>query len=130
MTTPTITVSKFSRSGGRIILDADCDGTAEKDVMQGPCRVTHISVDNTANAFSVFYKMYNNLNPTIGTDDPIEVYQILASEKRDIPLNPPKGVKFSVGLSIACVTTTGGTAGAASPGASVPVALTCLEGLS
>ena len=110
-----------------VIRDAEVNGTAEKDVMGRPCTLHHVHLRNVgASALEAWVKLYDDVNPTIGTTIPNEVYQVESSSNvvsavdriQDIPINPPDGLPFSEGFSFACVTEGGGTAGTTDPNAS------------
>ena len=113
-----------------IIKDTDADNTVEKDVLAGPGRLCHVQVTNP-NAAVAYLKLYNNKNPTVGSDAPVEIYECAGSGTEggvtDLPINPPEGLLFSEGISYACVTTAG-TAGTTSPTSDVAVVLTVQPG--
>lgn len=108
-----------------IVQDTDADNTVEKDVVVGPCRLLHVEATNP-NTAVVYLKLFNKINPVLGTDAPDEIIECAGSGTEggvtDIPIHPPKGLLFSVGLSFACVTA-GGTAGTTSPTSNVTVNL-------
>lgn len=112
------------------VKDTDADNTVEKDVCAGPCRLCHVHVTNP-NAAVAYLKIFNNINPTLGTTDPDEIYECAGSGTEggitDLPINPSKGLLFSEGLSYACVTAAG-TAGTTSPTSNVTVVLTVKPG--
>ena len=116
----------------RIVKDTDADGTVERDVCAGPCRLTHIHVTNP-NAGAVYLKLFDKVDPTVGTDAPDEIVECVGSGTEggvtDVPVHPPKGLLFSTALSFACVTA-GGTAGTTSPTSNVTVVLHVQPGSS
>ena len=109
---------------GQITRQTVLNATATKNIRGGACRAYGMMIDNSANASVVYVKLYDALNPTVGTTDPDFVFKIAASAKVPILLNPrddeDNGIAFTVALTAACVTA-GGTAGTSSPGSSVPV---------
>ncbi len=134
MSTPTITKADFLLGGdlkGTTIRDADVDESPELDVMAGPCRLTHIragNVDSAADA-AMYLKLYDDLNPTVGTSVPDYVFEIPLNKIVDIPLGA--GIVFVNGLSFACVTV-GGTVGTTGPVATklITANFTLLPGVS
>lgn len=130
----TATITKTDFGGYSIVNDADSDASIALDVMSGPCRLMHIHVDNNANSADSFLKLYDNVNPTVGTTVPDYVFKAQqtaanAEDRLEIPCNVGTGFKFTNGLSFACVTV-GGTAGVTGPTSSVIVTLTLLPGVS
>ena len=124
MSTPTITKATFDTF--QIVKDADADGTIQRDVFPGKCRLHHVSLDNAANGAASYLKLYDDLNPVVGTTSPDEILRARASVKEEFPINPNvenPGLVFENGLSFACVTA-GGTAGTTSPTSNVVVVLT------
>lgn len=122
-TTPTITIAEVD--GLVLVKDADANATAEKNVLAGPCRLKHIHVTNP-NAAVAYLKLYDSVNPTVGTDAPEEIYECAGSGTEggvtDLPVNGGAGILFETGLSYAAVTT-GGTAGTTGPTSDVTVVL-------
>lgn len=103
----------------------------ENDVMSGPCRLTHIRVKN-GDAAILYLKLFDNVNPTLGTTAPDFVFMIPSSGTQasfDIPVNGGAGIKFNNGLSYAIVTT-GGTGGTAGPTAATLLVLQAIPGVS
>lgn len=105
-----------------LVRDADADNAAEKDVMKGPCRVLSVSASSGASAG--FIKLYDDLNPTVGTDDPDFIISVPASTDIVFMLDTEEGAKFTNGVSLACVTA-GGTGGTTSPTNNIAVGLLC-----
>lgn len=105
-------------SGFKVIRDADCDATAEKNVNDGGATLYSIDIDNSANAAASFFKVYNTANPTVGTTDPDIVIKVPASTRREFVFIG--GLSVSTSLSVACVTT-GGTGGTTNPTSNVIV---------
>lgn len=130
-TSPAIVKADFTLDGDlkfSIAKDADADSTAEKDVMAGPCRITNIRVDNNVDTDSgtqtvVYLKLYDDLNPTVGTTAPDYIFEIPADQQ--VNLNPKggKGIKFVNGLSYAVVQEPG-TAGTTDPATNTTVTVT------
>lgn len=126
-TTPTITRSDYP--GFSVVKDVDCDSTPERDVMSGPCRVTHIHVNNPNAAEAEYLKLFDDINPVIGGSDPDFIFEIPANGTFDIPINPGEGIAFQNGLSFALVQEAG-TAGTTDPTSNVTVVFTLLKGVS
>lgn len=119
---------KQTEMPGYTIIDIPVDdGSAYLDLMVGPCRVMNIHVNNADGSLN-YVKLYDDLNPTIGTSVPDYVFEVPASVETPFPCNPGKGLPFDKGVSLAVVTA-GGTGGITGP-TLVTVSLTCLKGLS
>lgn len=135
-TTPTVTKADFVLGGDlkfSVVKDDDANATVEKDVMAGPCRVTHIKVknDNSGTPTVVYLKLYDDLNPTVGTTAPDFDFKIPSGVEFSLPLNGGKGIKFVNGLSFACIKEAGTAASAqTAPDTNVDVFLTTLPGVS
>lgn len=106
-----------------IVTDTAADEDGNKDIASGPCTLFHIRVGKAWSSSPTpsvdnFLKMYDDINPTIGTTAPNEQIPILGhltiSPEDNYPINPPDGLKFNKGLSYA-VTLLGGTADSAAP---------------
>ena len=123
MSTPTITREDFDEYS--LIKDADCDQVVEKDVMQGPCRITDIHA--VIGAAIAYVKLYDDRNPTLGTTVPKYIIRLTTSFNGPIML-PGKVLSFASGLSWACVAEAG-TAGTTAPSQTVALTVTCKEGL-
>lgn len=93
----------------------DSDEIAVRDCRSGPTNLKALQINNTG-ASAYFVKLYDSMNPVIGTTDPIFVFRIPATTKRFLILNNGDGHDFAVGLSLATLTT-GGTGGTTGPGA-------------
>jgi len=114
-----------------IIKDLSAGLTSEKDVMGGPCRVTHIRLKNSDVAIA-FLKLFDDVNPVGGTTAPDFILPIEGSAENDgyldYPINGGKGIKFPNGLSFGAseepgtVMTTGPT--------TLIAVLHCLKGVS
>ena len=101
-------------SSAKLVVDLDCDATSEANVNSGAATIYWIYIDNTANPLTaVFLKMWNATGPTVGTTAPDTV--IPCPGGKIIKVSIPKGDAFGTGLSFACVTDGGGTAGTTSP---------------
>jgi hypothetical protein len=61
-----------------------------------------VDIDNSAHGATAYVKLYNNLNPAVGTTAADAVYMVPASIRRVFPV--PSGLLFSIGVSMACVT--------------------------
>lgn len=103
-------------SGLRVFIETDLENS-DVLVNAGSTTIHSIEIDNTANAAEDEYvKLYNNLDPTVGTTDPDIIIEINNNEKRTVLF--PSGTIFGTGLTMACVQTAG-TAGTTSPTASL-----------
>lgn len=126
-TSPSITRADFPNYS--IIQDTDADGTVEKDVMGGPCRVTDVQVTN-GDALTRYVRLFDDKNPTNGTTDPDYVLFIPSSGvKAVMSYHFPEPLVFDNGLSFAMVTV-GGTAGTTGPTLDSTVVLTVRPGVS
>ena len=104
-TTPAITLEELP--GGIVIFrDATADKTIQKDIVAGPCRLLHVSVFMTADASPtlIYLHLWNLADPTAATDKEHEQIELHAPSGNVISAyseicNPPKGIKFDVGLS-------------------------------
>ena len=127
MSTPSVNRRDFSSFSQ--IQDAVVGATAIKDVMAGPCRVMGISVSNVVGgADACWLKLYDDLNPTVGTTAPDYSFPIPVNFTDSIPV-PVEGLKFVNGLSYCAENTGGGTAGTSAPAQNVVVGFTLLEGV-
>ena len=130
---PTAVRADFTLDGdlkASVVQDADADSTIEKDVMSGPCRVTHIKVESAATT-AVYLKMFDDLNPTLGTSAPDYDFKIPLNVEFGIPINGGAGIPFANGLSFACINEAGTAAGGQTdPDGTVAVTLSCLPGVS
>lgn len=130
---PTAVRADFTLDGdlkATVVKDADADSTVEKDVMSGPCRVTHIKVNSTATT-AVYLKLFDDLDPTLGTTAPDYDFKIPLNVEFGIPINGGEGIPFANGLSFAVINEAGTAAAAQTdPDATVEVYLTCLPGVS
>jgi hypothetical protein len=108
----------------KIIRDTDADATSESNVTGAAATISLIEVDNTANASTtVFLKLYNSAAPTIGTTAPDIVIPAGGGQIVRAALASATAISFATGLSFACVTNGGGTAGTTSPVNDVAVAI-------
>jgi hypothetical protein len=111
-----------------IVHDTDADTTVEKDVLNGPCTLLGMSVNNNPPTDTHAYiSLWDNVNPTIGTTEPDEMHRVekkttdkLNAGYADIPLDEPDGLAFANGCSFAVHTANDGTG---APDASVELTL-------
>lgn len=68
-----------------------------------------VDVDNSANTVAVFFEVYNDASPSVGTDEPDFRFKILAGAKRKCVPNEGHGVVMGTAISVACVLTAGGS---------------------
>ena len=125
MSTPSITVLKLDDLWQ--VIDADCDTTVEQDIASGPCTLLSASVTTVASE-EFFLFLYDDIAPTVGSDDPDEVFwfpQAGSSYVEVVPFNPPKGIYFENGLSFAGAQT---DAQVTAPGSPVVVVFTLVPG--
>lgn len=126
-TTPTL--KRMDLENFTVLYIADCDETAENDVMEGPCRIFGALVDTGSVVADVYLKLYDSLEPTVGTTVPDKCIRVVHSDVVLLALDSPSGIPFATGLSVAMVTTPG-TAGSTGPASAVPVTLLVLPGVS
>ena len=96
--------------------------TVEKDVVAGPCTLYFAHVNPTTDADEgdavedVHLKFWDHANPTHGTDEPEEVLLLKTYDAGSsnfyvtdtpLPINPPNGIEFETGLSVAISDSTG-----------------------
>lgn len=120
------------------IKDSDADATATLDVMNGSCRLLSIYINNAVGTpVRGYLKLYDSLEPTIGTSHPDYVLDIASSGKIPILCNGSKGFPFKIGMSYAFVKHVSYTDGPGSSGSDGPgagnepvVGFILLEGLS
>lgn len=121
-------------SGVAVVLDEDADETIteSRDIMKGPCRL--YSLDYVHGDANVGYvKLWDNVNPTVGTTDPDFVFMVLASGSGTIPFPVP--IIFTNGISWAFIKKVSnvdgpGTSGTTGPTATSTIAATLKEGAS
>jgi hypothetical protein len=105
-----------------VIRDADCNATPTDNVNAGAAVIYLIEANNSTNPSStVWLKLYNSLNPTIGTTAPDMTFPIGGGDTFKLAI--PEGISFGTGLSFACVSNGGGTAGGTGPTNDVEVTL-------
>lgn len=90
----------------RVLYITDIENTGLDNLMEGPCTVYMIAVEN--GAAEVFLKLYDSIEPNYGTTEPEFVMQIDASITALFPMQLPDGVSFTTGLSIAAAVEAGG----------------------
>lgn len=117
----TLSVSdQVSPVGNKLVVDTDCNATAKNSVTGAAGTAYQIDIDNSGNAIeAVFFKIYDNAAPTVGTTAPDFIIKVPANQRRGMAI--PEGLDFN-NLSIACVTA-GGTAGITDPSVAVTVRL-------
>jgi len=95
------------------------DATPCLNVSGAPGLLYTVDIDNAGNPATDHYvKLYDDLAPTVGTSEPTWVFKVDAGQRKQYVI--PMGVPFTVGLSVATVTTPGMT-GTVSPAATVSV---------
>lgn len=108
-----------------IAYDADADATIERDILAGPATVKSATIVN-ADAGVRYVKLFDDINPVVGTTAPDEIWMIPASGTVTLHFGD-KPLEFPTGLSMAAVTT-GGTAGTTPP-TDLKVTLACIPGV-
>ena len=116
---PVIT-PQASPLANRVIKDVDVNATPVVDITGGaPGTIYNLDIDNIANpAEVVYFKIYDNGSPTIGTDPPDWVFRVPGGQRRSFVI--PEGTDFATALTYCCVTQ-GGSVGNTSPGNPVSV---------
>lgn len=104
-------------AGLRLIRDTQMDATPEKNALGVAGTLFMLAIDNGANAAIEYVKIYDAQDATVGTTDPDFTFPIAASSKKTIFC--PSGVTLDTGLTFACVSDGGGTAGTTNPGSAV-----------
>jgi hypothetical protein len=109
----------------KIIRDSQIDATPENAVGGAGSQVRMVQIDNSLNTVDVWFKLYNNAAPTVGTTAPDITIPARAGKIVTLIIQQQAGgsagVGFGISLSMACVTNGGGTAGASSPALAVSV---------
>lgn len=125
-TTPAYTLAEFSDFV--ILHDGGVNETVAKDVLSGPCTLLFIGM--ITGAAVGFLKLFDSLNPSLGTTEMEEEYSYPVSKTRFYPVNPGGGgLPFALGLSYA-MTLDAGTSGATAPGVVHEMILVLKRGVS
>jgi hypothetical protein len=105
---------------GSIIVSDTAAGAVGQDNVTGAASTIHsIEVDNTANSSTtVYFKVYDAANPTIGTDAPDYTFPVPGGTK--LAFTTGDGLVFSTAVSYACVTGKD-VANTSAPASSVPI---------
>lgn len=105
--------------------NTDVDENAVDDVRNGKCRIEAVTVVNGAAAVN-YVKIYDHTGPTVGGTAPVLTLPVPASVTRTFELrqydadgNYEGGIQFKNGVSYACVSDGGGTAGTTAPASAV-----------
>lgn len=106
--------------GANIVADSDADTTSEDAVRNQPCTLYSLDADNIV-AADEYIKLYNNLDPTIGTTEPEMIIGPLPNSTR-VVCTVVGGHFFSVGISMIGSDAPGKAAGS-NPASSIPVDL-------
>jgi len=137
--TPTVSRTDFSQfSLVSIAADEDANAVAVKDVLGGPCRLMALHVENEDKVL-LYLKLFDNVNPTLGTTDPDDIFAIPAAAEDDPQIADkgssrpiaefPNGKAFKNGLSVGLVTAAG-TAGTTGPAEGVTITMIVKPGVS
>jgi len=118
--------------------DGGVTATALNDIMGGPCTLLYIRASNNHATLLASLKFYDALSPTIGTTDPVESYVLggtgaIGGGFYGIPVAPPDGLAFEIGLSFAATQYVsggdeGGAGGSTNPDGTIVVSLLCKKG--
>ena len=109
---------QVSPVGSKLIVDTDANATARNDVTGTSGTIYQVDVDNEANSDNpVYFKIYDNASPTVGTTSPDHIFKVLVNQRRNIAI--PEGLDFT-NLSY-CAVVSGGTAGTTAPTSAVVV---------
>ena len=82
--------------------DEDLKNTPRKDVMGGACTVYAIECHNDGTGGTKYVKMFDAVNPTMGTTIPDFVFEVANNFKSIMTF--PDGIAFANGLSFAATT--------------------------
>jgi len=100
----TVTVStQVNPIGTKLVYDSDADGTAADNTTGDSGILYMVEVDNTGNAFVVYFKMADVTDATAGTTAAGLVLMVPASTKMSFAF--PTGITFSNGFSHWCTKT-------------------------
>lgn len=105
--------------GFALVRDDDSDATVSSDIFSGPCTIYSIKIVNNA-AAAVYYKVYDDTNPVVGTTDPDMIVKVPASSTRTLVFQG--GLPMVNGFSHATVTTPG-TPGTTSPASAATISI-------
>lgn len=106
-----------------LFYDAEIGAVAHLDIVGGPCTLLSMSGKNRLNDEAVYFELYDNAAPSVGSTEPVERMMVEAgddtgdgSENTSAGLNngfahqsvhPGTGLPFANGLSLACVKAAG-----------------------
>ena len=103
----------------------DVIATANNNICGGPCTVYSLEMHNDGTGGLRYFKFWDHLSPTVGTDIPDFVFE-LANNFKNIATFPD-GIKFAAGLSFAC-TNTSADSSTGAPGSSIRVSIVAKVG--
>jgi len=110
-----------------VVHDTDAKATAVRNVKNGAATLYGFFADNSnVSGVKAYLKLYDHADPTIGTTDPIAIFEIEGGNDGDkvnggetsVVLNGSTGIPFATALSYV-VEATAGTSGTANPGQTV-----------
>lgn len=100
MSTTTALDSAGSMVNVPLTVTPDKDGL--KNVMRGPCRLYSLVAHNTSATTAAYLLVYDDVNPTFGTDEPNYIFALPAASVTPLVFELPAGVRLKNGLSLAC----------------------------
>ena len=104
-------------------VETDATATVVANIAGGAATLYSVEIDNDNNASPIVYvRFWDATSATNGTTVPYMSLKADADDK-NVTYVIPQGLKFSTGISFACVTDHGGTAGTSSPSGDVVVRL-------
>lgn len=108
--------------GDFIVEDTAADATGDNNVLSASANLTvrSIEIDNTLGSVAVYFKLYDNASPTIGTTAADDVLFCPAGKKITEVYTEP--LDLNTALSYAC-TQGASTSDSTSPAANVPIVI-------
>jgi hypothetical protein len=104
-------------------VETDAVATVIANIAGGAATLYSVQIDNDANAGNIVYvRFWDATSATNGTTVPYLSLKADADDK-NLTYVIPQGLTFSTGISFACVTDHGGTAGTSAPSGDVIVRL-------
>lgn len=88
--------------GNNLIEDTAVDGTIQENVTGATSVIYYISIDNSNNTSTVYFKIWDSVTPDISTDDPSYIFKV--TKTNTLTLHIPEGLQLTNALSYGCVT--------------------------